>query len=292
MLQVCAAISDAGGTCNEDVVGSQGDWAWVIDGATGVSDARIDGISDAAWFARQIDASLRAVADRSATKSMVDVLRAVIQDCRQALEQQWGRSERERHERPSASIALVRYRSARLELATLGDCRIVYRDRDGETRLFGLSRIPHFESRTLNAAKRILEETPEITPEELRVRLRPQLRANRRWMNVPGGYWVLSTDLEAAYYANTLVIHAEGTQAALCSDGFLRLVDLFARASLDDLVAIHDQETAAARLRELRAIESEDALCRNYLRLKSSDDASILIARSSGRHEAVDTQNH
>lgn len=45
MLQICASMSSAGGSQNEDLIGYLDDWAWVIDGATGIDDALVDDAS-------------------------------------------------------------------------------------------------------------------------------------------------------------------------------------------------------------------------------------------------------
>jgi len=278
-LHVCVSVSDAGGLINEDVVGHLGDWAWVIDGATGVGAPLLDAPSDAAWFAQEVDRALRSAIPSSGDRPTTDVLREVIADCRRGLQQQQRREPSERHERPSAAIAMVRITSGGLEMSTLGDCRIAYRDRNGSAQLFGTSRIEIFERRTLDMAARLLRDAPALTSAELRERLLPQLQANRRHMNTAGGYWVLNTDPEAADHMDQLTIPADGTTVALGSDGFLRLVELFEVATPDDLLSLDLPAKVEARLNQLRRIEAEDPECRRHLRIKRSDDASFLLAR-------------
>jgi len=58
MLQVNVAASHGAGANNEDVAGHCGNAAWVIDGATGVGDPVLAGVSDAAWFAHWVSAKL------------------------------------------------------------------------------------------------------------------------------------------------------------------------------------------------------------------------------------------
>ncbi|MEA1672653.1 protein phosphatase 2C domain-containing protein [Nitrospirillum sp. BR 11163] len=280
MFQVRALISDAGGTsANEDVAGHCGDWAWVIDGATGVSGATIGGLSDAAWFARQVDGALRRRVPDGGGLSTDTVLRQVVEDCAQGYAQATAGTPRARQERPSAAFALLRRLGDRLEMTTLGDCQIIHRGEDGQARVFGASAIPAFEERTLAAARRALDEAPELTPADLWERVVGQLRTNRRSMNVDGGYWVLSTDTDALAHVDRATIPVNGGPAALASDGFLRLIDMFGRATAADFLGLDDQAKAESALRDLRRVEAADDPHHGHLRLKRSDDASFILVR-------------
>ncbi|TWB37079.1 protein phosphatase 2C domain-containing protein [Nitrospirillum viridazoti] len=280
MLQVCALISDAGGPLpNEDAAGHHGDWAWVIDGATGVSGATIEGLSDAAWFARAVDQTLRRVLPDSGHLPTDAVLRRVVEDCTQAFAQATRDVPRAWHERPSAAFALLRRLGERLEMTTLGDCQIIHRAEDGQARVFGASAIPAFEERTLAAARRALDEAPDLTPAGLWDQVVDQLRANRRCMNAGGGYWVLSTDTDALAHVDRATIPVDGGPVALASDGFLRLIDMFGRATAADFLGLDDQAKAESALRDLRRIEAADDPHHGHLRLKRSDDASFILVR-------------
>ncbi|TWB34058.1 protein phosphatase 2C domain-containing protein [Nitrospirillum pindoramense] len=280
MLQVCALISEAGGTsANEDAAGHHGDWAWVIDGATGISGAAITGLSDAAWFSRQVDQALRRHAADSDGLSTDTVLRRVVEDVAQAFIGATEGRPRARHERPSAAFALLRRIDDRLEMTTLGDCGIIHRDRDGRAGVFGSSNIPVFEARTLQAARRALEATPDLTPSELWNQVVGQVRANRQSMNTTDGYWVLSTDTEALAHVDRQVVPLDNGPVALATDGFLRLIDLFGRATASDFLYLDDQARAETALRDLRRIEAADDPHHGHLRLKRSDDASLIVVR-------------
>ncbi|MEA1648584.1 protein phosphatase 2C domain-containing protein [Nitrospirillum sp. BR 11164] len=273
-------ISDAGGTApNEDAAGHQGDWAWVIDGATGVSGATIEGLSDAAWFARAVDRALRGAIPDSGQSPTDAVLHRVVEECAQAFTQATRDAPRAWHERPSAAFALLRRLGDRLEMTTLGDCQIVHRAEDGQARLFGTSGIPVFEERTLRAARQALQAAPDLTPAGLWDRVVDQVRTNRRSMNIDGGYWVLSTDTAALAHVDRATIPVDGGPVALCSDGFLRLIDLFGRWTPGGFLALDDQAKAETALRELRRIEAADDPHHGHLRLKRSDDASFLLVR-------------
>ncbi|MDG3438997.1 protein phosphatase 2C domain-containing protein [Nitrospirillum amazonense] len=278
MFQVRALISDAGSTsANEDVAGHCGGWAWVIDGATGVSGATIEGLSDAAWFARQVDGALRRRIPDGDGLPTDTVLRQVVEDCAQGYAQATARTPRARHERPSAAFALLRRLGERLEMTTLGDCQIIHRDAGGQARLFGTSAIPVFEERTLAAARLALAEAPDLSPTGLWERVVGQLRTNRQFMNVDGGYWVLSTDTAALAHVDRATIPVGNGPVALASDGFLRLIDMFGQATAEDFLGWDDQAKADAALRDLRRIEAMDDPHHGHLRLKRADDASFIL---------------
>ena len=68
MFKVIDRISNSSPNAlvNEDAVGATSAGAWVIDGATGVSDRPplVAGTTDAAWLAGQLNAELQATLDR------------------------------------------------------------------------------------------------------------------------------------------------------------------------------------------------------------------------------------
>jgi len=278
-LEICASLSAAGGPVNEDIVGHTSNCAWVIDGATGVGEGLTSGPSDASWFARTADAALREILARNTQLPTSELLRAVVKHCADAFKRDAARPPADRYEYPSAAIALVRMHPGGLELTTLGDCRIIYRDVAGIPHIFGSSSVGLFERRTLNRARQLLRDDPRLEAGELRIRLSPQLRENRLAMNSPGGYWVLGLDENAVDHIDQIVIPFDGEPVALASDGFLRLLDLFDAVQPDDFLTIGDDARARSKLDELRGLEAADPHCRKFLRIKPSDDASLMVVR-------------
>jgi hypothetical protein len=281
-LKILAAATFPSGSVNEDAIGYTSDCAWVIDGATGVGENRLPGPSDAAWFAETISAALRALLPQHPDLSTKAVLGMAVNHAADRLDRDAVREAAGRHEQPSAAIAIARVRPDGLELTTLGDCQIVYRDASGRARLFGDSDIAPFEKRTLALAAGLLQSDPALTPSALRAALLPQLQENRGFMNVPGGYWVLSTDPAALDHLQQTILPAGAGPVCLASDGFLRLHDLFQVMSLDDILAIRSDSGAMESLTRLRRLELEDPECRAYVRIKPSDDASLISVDFSG----------
>jgi hypothetical protein len=280
MLTVDIGASVGASVVNEDVIGYAPTAAWVIDGATGVVDPLMPCVSDAAWFAQRAS---RLIADFIADDSKVGtraLLIAVINACRRELENNAFRSASRLDEHPSAAFAMVRVFDGRIELSTLGDCRIGYLDHSRRPTIFGTTGLEKFERRTVALAKSIRAQSPDIGPEEFLAQLKPQLRENRRYMNRPDGYWVLGTDPAAADHIDTTTLNASGgDRFFLASDGFLRLSELFQVASANDLLGIETQASFTDWLNRLRDLERAPGSMASYPRVKMHDDASFLSCR-------------
>jgi Protein phosphatase 2C len=280
MLTVDVGASVGAGVVNEDIVGWAPTAAWVIDGATGVVDSLMPGVSDAAWFAgraSQLIADFLADDPTVATRPLlIDVMRA----CRRELEGSSVRSPSCLDEHPSAAFAMVRVLDGRVELSTLGDCRIGYMAPSHHATIFGTTELEKFERRTIELAKSIRAQSPDIGPDAFIAQLKPQLRENRRHMNRPDGYWVLGTESAAADHLNTTMLDASyGSRFFLASDGFLRLNELFQVASLDDLLGIETEASFTVWLNKLRDLERAPGSMTSYPRVKMHDDASFLSCR-------------
>ena len=134
-------------SANEDAVGFSATAAWVIDGATGVSDKPplVPGRSDAAWLANQLSSRLAC----GFTELYADpnrVLTGVQADIEaqfRTLDSAYGSCAADQ---PSAAFALAALGAGRLHLLGLGDCRILFRRVDGATEEFNPSDLHAAES--------------------------------------------------------------------------------------------------------------------------------------------------
>jgi hypothetical protein len=167
-----------------------------------------------------------------------------------------------------------------VELITFGDCEILFQ-LDGSpvvTRHGDSGGLAELEGRTIAHARQLLTADPGISEEDLVAALRPQLIENRKKMNKPGGYWILSLDTDVVPYAHMRILPAGRMTLALVSDGFLRLRDLFALISDEDLLAIDSSTDFDRFYDQLRALEDADASMSCFPRVKRRDDASLVKA--------------
>ena len=108
-LRVLDRLTDPGGAgANEDALGHSRSAAWVLDGATGLSDERLlPGPSDAAWLAGVYSRLLDGTADRAGA-GLDRLLADVTAEAARAFEAHRLRPAACRFELPSAGLILAR----------------------------------------------------------------------------------------------------------------------------------------------------------------------------------------
>ena len=228
MIKVIDRIShpSPNAVTNEDAVGATDAGAWVVDGATGVSDRPpiVAGTTDAAWLAEQLSAQLRA------TFEMPDL------DPVQALSRVEANIKSEfltvtrgvfcpASEQPSAALASVVLRGKTLHLIGVADCRIIYETRAGDIGEFNPSDSGAVEAVIIAERSRLLAEYPG---EDLWPRLKVFIRALREFANQNGGYSVVHPTRAWATRVKREIYEADKIRhLLLVSDGLYRLVDVF-----------------------------------------------------------------
>lgn len=282
-LEILDAVSDPEprpGRVNEDLHGSAADAVWVLDGATGIADQRVvPGPSDARWLAEVIAGALgRALAE---PLTSADLLHRVAAAASAAFMRDALRRDAPATDRPSACLALLRLAGPGLELANIGDCRILHRHARGAVSCFGSSKLPALDEAVRQQAIRLQGEG--VRHDEIWPLLLPLIRRNRGAMNTPEGYWVVDvTGRWLPHVETTSRAAAAGDALLLVTDGFWRLVDTYQRYDADALLSRASSRGLAALIGELRAVEAADEECRRYPRLKAQDDATAVLARITG----------
>jgi len=280
-LSVCDAFSVSGGGVNDDVVGHVADTAWVIDGATDIGDVPlVDSRSDAAWFAATLDDWLRARA-LDLPPRLEDVLPDVTEHAAQEFARLARRPPTGRFEHPSAAGLLIRVAGPELEYVALGDCSLLVEAADGAVVRYGITDDEAGDawlSQHLSTAARQTGPDAEPDPTQIRARLLPTLRKARERMNLLPGYGVFSiTPPPQQYVTCDRIPVREGARLLLASDGFMRLVDVFAEFSVKELLAETFEHGVSKTIEHLRRVEEQDARCERHPRAKRSDDASALL---------------
>jgi hypothetical protein len=268
-LEVLSAASEPGGSApNEDRYGYdlEHGYAWVLDGATSTAPPRISpGQTDGAWFADQVDNTLRSLAASGDSLSPVQMLELAAAQARASLEER-GLDPDERP--PYASIALVALQGQELHYAVLGDVALMVAPPDEEA-------VEIRDHRSDPFVKEAIDLTYRYTGEEL---LAEQHAFEARAVNTSGGYPVLSASPAAAKLALSGVMPAQpGLKLLLTSDGLTRLVDVFRQpailAQLLDRIA-GDPEGNDQAIKLVRETEARDGDRRRHRRIKVHDDAT------------------
>ena len=285
-LAILDQISLCGGGTNEDRIGTSGEFAWVIDGATDVLDEPLTPApTDADWLAGTLDAALH-VYGAHPTCSFADLPGHLTDVAAQSFAAVARRQPEARHEHPSASALVVRHAAGILSYWAVSDCTLIVAP-PGEDliTLSGVAREEAGDSRLRHAVRQQQAETQiqaaaERDPPELLDQMRPLLQDMRARMNREDGYGVLSiTPTPEAFIRSGFITAPAGTELLLASDGFMRLVDVFQRHDAQSLLSAAREHGLKRLAEELRAMETADRTGSAHPRVKSTDDASALLLR-------------
>lgn len=262
---------------NEDMAGSVGSHAWIIDGSAFFSGAsRTEQQSEGAWLAQRVDEILRSTArDEAPLSEVAAALETALARDYAALGE--GHPERVGGEGPSAVLGLLRLsavgQSCRIEGVVIGDVSIVILDGERMQRWTDPSAGP-FEARTIAAAGTGLRREGEpISAPAL-----AQIHENRRFLNKSDGYWAVHPVLpwRGGLRSFTATVSSTAT-VLLASDGFMRIVDVLQRYDEAGLMRAVVSDGAAALVSELRRLESGDPRTQRFRRVKIHDDATALV---------------
>jgi len=269
-------LSLPGSRVNEDGIGLHGPFAWVIDGATGLSDEQLtSGGSDAAWLAGIVGDRLRDLAGEGDADSVLHRLESAVDEAfREAIAHV---SEIDDHQAPSACLGLIEVRPEeggrfRIHGRFFGDVIALVPTAQGIVR-WSDERAKPFERKTL-AALGAREHEPGSIPEAVR----RQILENRGRLNQTDGYWVVNP--RRPWAGRELRFEAQvdaGAPIVLATDGFMRLVDVFGAYSDSLLHARLAAGQGAELMQELRERERGDLMAGAYPRVKTHDDATFLV---------------
>jgi hypothetical protein len=259
------------GRANEDYAVATDDLVVLLDGAT-VPDGMATGCSHGTrWFARQLGAGIFAGLSRQPERSLAD-------GAAEAIEQlaAWhgdGRGCDIKHpNHTSAAIAVLRERADEFQYFVLSDAVIVLDTTDG-VRVITDDRLPRaatdhrraFTATTLGTSENEVARTALI--DEL-----------RRLRNTEEGFWVATSDPEAARHAVTgSIARSRVRRAAVLSDGASSLVDRFNLATWTELLSTMANDGPHALIRRIRAAERSDPNATRWPRAKTHDDATAVL---------------
>ncbi len=222
---MCSRAAPGGG--NEDAVAVGDRFAVVLDGATaepGFGSGCRHGVR---WFARSIAAELGRLLGTDGDGASLPVLLGDAAGTVRAAHS--GTCDLADPRSPSATVAMLRLRGDRVEHLVLGDAVLLLRDRGGVVTAVTDDRIRRFYHLPWS-----------------------QMHGKR---NVPGGFWVVGAQPDAAAEALTgSVPVAELECAAVLTDGAARLVERFGWM-WEDLLAVLTRDGPAAVVAATRAAE-------------------------------------
>jgi hypothetical protein len=248
-MRITCATESAPGRVNEDYAVCGNDWAVVLDGATAPPGVDSGCIHDVPWLVRHLAAAVtrRILLDSA---PLTDLLAASITETRDA---HGPACDLSNPDSPSSTISIVRIRGEALDYLALADSPIVICGADHVLTPIADDRTAHL---------------PGGRPYTLDL-----VRSLR---NKPGGFWVASTDPEAAYQAVTGSLpFAPGTEIGIFTDGASRLVEFYGY-DWDQVFSVLAGSGPAGVIALVRSAELEKPL----RDAKQHDDATAVFMTS------------
>jgi hypothetical protein len=276
MLTFVEAISLAGDRAkqNDDTLGFQQKSAWVIDGATDLSETPLTkAASDASWVAQVANTSLNAWT----YGDLREAIRTASETAANAFSYLTRGHNVERWQLPTASVLMITENERGvIEGIDLGDCRVFALDSDGVQVTGGHDGI--------DDEVRLAAAQPEADKPLLKRKAAIEtLRANRAAINQEGGrFWTFGLHPACADHARTWTLTLKRpAHVLLMTDGFAALTDRYGVYEPAALVKAAIARGLQELGRELRAIELADAAGSRHPRFKQSDDATAILLRLS-----------
>jgi len=252
-----------GGAFSEDYAGTSGPMAWILDGASAVSQERVTrAASDARWLVEHLDAELRVLSDNTTESLRTIVAEAIARTAAQAEDDWTGTPE----VLPSAALGVVRHARDCTEFLVLADVSVILMTEAGALEMID-RRVDKHTNGALEAMVHLVES--KVPFDEVSERTRTHLAEPRRAaMNRENGYWVASIDPVAASHALSGTL--DGVRdVVLASDGFMRALHLFRLVPNADTLFDCDFRDLARRIRKT---EADDPDTSKFPRWRVSDD--------------------
>lgn len=263
MIKVLQKLSQPGGELNEDRIWHAPNILAVLDGATSLRPAAFDGN----WFVEQLVRALEVSTCPALPGRVNDALRHV---CRLFLPTI---SANAPEYYPSAAGIFVQERGPNVEILSIGDCTGAFCLENGHTLIVRDDTVKRMDQEVLARCADLQARTGKSVAQLVQSdEIKKLLLENRRKMNQPFGYRILSVGMEPCTEKDLLCIPAKQIRRfALWSDGFDSVQShlLDADVSLEELYA------------RIRRNEAADPDFQQTPRFKNGDDASAVIAELS-----------
>ncbi|MGK4578453.1 hypothetical protein [Kitasatospora sp. HPMI-4] len=239
----------------------------VLDGLSAPRDLPMGCVHGTPWFVREVGTRLLAAAEAAAVP-LDDALASVI---REVNDLHRGTCALDGGAVPATTVTMLRESGEQLDYLVLSDSVLLLDGPDGCTVLTD-KRVDDVAGDQLAAALAL----PGGTAEQAAL-VSILVTAQREVRNRPGGYWVASTEPEAARHAITgSVPRSSVHRAALLTDGATRLVDTFGELTWPELLDVLQGDGPAALIERTRRTEAGDPVGERWPRFKCSDDATAV----------------
>ena len=278
-LELVDSISLPGNAekANDDAFAYREGAAVVLDGATGLGERLMPGLSDAAWLSRFGANRIMSYLGEGAQPQ--EAVTAALFDAETSFTQLRRRAPADRYEIPFASMMLAVAGEQAIDFLWYGDCAALVSHADGRVEIVGeaIEKRAH-ESRQV---KRLAESKgAQAASVSVREEFLPALRQGRNRVNTPKGSYLFGPEVIAADHTESRRVDvASGAHLLLVTDGFLALASDYGRYDLKGLVEAAKKDGLPTLMRDLRDIEDKDPDGRQFPRFKKSDDATAVLVK-------------
>lgn len=280
MFKQIKKISERGNKINEDSIGYNDKFLFVIDGASGLSNINImDNTTDAAWFSAKLKIEL----ENNLTlynKSISEILKDIVQNIKNEFDLKAEEKGIKEIEYPSASIIIFRINDNKLEYFQLGDCSANILFNDNKFLTMHDDKVSKLDNEIVKKMVKLCIDK-NITMAEAKTFLKQDLINNRNKRNKIGGYFILDPIGNGIEHALNLYFKLSQIHSvSLMTDGFSCIIDTFSMfKSYEELHHIMENTDICKLESKLIEIEENDKDLKIYPRLKIRDDSSAIWAK-------------
>lgn len=272
-------LCEAGDFANEDVAGINEYGAWILDGATGLSGAKLTGEkSDARWYTKWWNVYLSNNLKNNIPLS--EIIRNGILQVKIDFHKAINGKPCSKLDYPSSSIAVLKWHDNSIEYFSLGDCPMIIQREDNMEEITD-RKISVLDQKVYDAINQIILEH-HISAWDAKSLVLPMIKKHRLLLNKEDGYWILGFDIRAVRKASQGIINiSEPMKILLSSDGFSALVDKYHTIEKEHFILQVEENGLPLLYENLRNIENLDREGIKYPRFKKSDDASAIYLEIS-----------
>ncbi|MEQ3729060.1 MAG: PP2C family serine/threonine-protein phosphatase [Tateyamaria sp.] len=256
---------------NDDRCGSIANLAWVVDGATDLSEPGLLGSQGGASWLASAASSTFAISEAT---DIQQTCQAAFSRIEAQFEAQRTREVSNPWEMPKAAFAVALLKDDVLWVAWAADCPILLISNDNNVWCTDEpdSSAEMAEARALGAG---VGTDPVLTGEVLENRRIDRSRENHFALSPNANSSTLAT-----HYAHFNI--SIGDEVILMSDGFASIVTDYRKYTAQEMVEVIKSKGLGTIVEEIRVIERKDSACRQFPRFKVSDDATAVWVRISG----------
>ena len=269
-------MSRQGNSANEDYAFACEQFAFVIDGSSGLTSKKYtDRESDAQWFSHSLGILLQTRL-HDIGKPIKDIVSEITNELCTQFKRFLAGAEYDLLDMPSACLSVLRAKGDKIEFFQLGDCVTIILKTNGEIDVFLDDSVLKLDNAVVSNVLKISREK-SIPYADALIYGKEQLIHNRKKLNTPGGYEILEligAGIEHAYTSNFSGYNIKAV--SILSDGFAEIVDLY--ELYDYKTLMNKMETCDLNLLcdELFAAQNKDYTMGKYPRLKHRDDSSAV----------------